>query len=128
MCENPAGPTETMALEELLYTLAGQVVLQQERLDAAYLRSLEEFREFYAWAIQNGLEAQARQVEPRPSVVGQTDFEVAVATERSSFSELRVLNTVLARRFSDRFVRQRLEFTVRRAPLAPGQEIPAKAV
>jgi hypothetical protein len=109
--------TEAFRLNELFGAISDSVVLQQQRLDADYLRDLDAFQQCFREA---GYSPLASQFIPARQVVQQALVQCALGvrqTKEKSFS-IRLVNRVYASRYMySQSFDTKVQVAVQRVPL-----------
>ena len=110
-------------LHEVFGSLAGSIIVQQQRLDREYLRDLDAFVECFRQAGRSALAAQFVPVRP---VVQQVRVECGFSlhrTKENTFS-VRLMNRVSTTRYvNSRSFETKTQVTVQRVPLPPAAKI-----
>src|SRR5437867_3852780 len=111
--------TGLVALDKVFGSIAGSLIVQQQRMDAEYLVDLKAFEQCFR---QAGFGPLAGQFISARLIVQKSQVECEFSLRQTSETTfaVRVLNRVAATRyFRSRSFETRVQMTVQRIPLAP---------
>jgi len=108
-------PPASRSFEELLVSLAGQAILTQRQLDAAYAQRLKDFEAFVP------VTALSRAFPPSRLVMQTQQAEVGFSTTSQSLTEIRIINQVISKRYRSQSVKHTVRIEVLRSAFRPGE-------
>src|SRR5436305_12845849 len=115
-------PTPGSRLEEVLVGLTSHVPAVQRRLDRQFERDAREFAPVMELVAGTRFESLADAVRPSPMVVTEVGISIQFTFEKSIEKEIRIrfFNANFQSRYgSSNQLKQKIDLTVRRVPLAP---------